>query len=212
MVESREKKGIFGRFFDLLSGKPPSDGLKEEFTDGNPHAPSNDDPLDLRFVKRYSASGGKFLYCQSEPEALDYLRHIRRESALDGIYNQDASLQDFLKKAQLVLTEQISQADAFCCGCEWLVAFNGGVMLTGQQTLGRKLSELPDTFIVIARTSQITENLRSALTGIRQRYGRELPSQITTLKGPKKVEEIDESDTTSVTNKEIYLLLMEDQL
>lgn len=212
MVESKEKKGIFGRFFDLLSGKPPSDEPKEEFTARNPHAPSNDDPLDLRFVKRYSASGGKFLYCQSESEALEYLQQIGSESSLEGIYSQDSSLLHFLKKAQLELTEQVGQADAFCCGCEWLVAFNGGVMLTGQQTLGRKLSELPDTFIVIARTSQITENLRSALTGIRQRYGRELPSQITTLKGPKKVEEIDESETTSITNKEIYLLLMEDQL
>lgn len=212
MVEPKEKRGLFGRFFDLLSGKPLGEEKLGDPKLNNPHAPNETDPFDLRFVKRFSASGGKFLYCQDEKEAFDYLHQITTESGLDYVFCKDPNLQSILYKAGIIVTDQVNKADAFCSACEWLVAFNGGVMLTGQQTLGRKLSELPDTFIVIARTSQITENLRSALTGIRQRYGRELPSQITTLKGPKKVEEIDESDTTSVTNKEIYLLLMEDQL
>jgi L-lactate utilization protein LutC len=92
------------------------------------------------------------------------------------------------------------------------VSFNGGIMISANQLHGKKLEDLPETLITIGRTSQITDNLRSALAGIRMRYKNNLPSQITTIKGPKKVENLEENDQGKICNKEIYLLLLEDQL
>lgn len=85
-------------------------------------------------------------------------------------------------------------------------------MLSANQLKGKTLEELPETFITIARTSQITDKLRTALAGIRVKYHNNLPSQITTIKGPIKLDDIEENDTGKICSKEIYLLLLEDQL
>jgi L-lactate utilization protein LutB len=213
MAEQKSKKGFFGKFVNLLSGKPEEadENAENNSESKSIHGPEQNEPADLSFVRKFIASGGKFLYCADEEEAYSYLQMIMQESGLEKVFAQPNNLISILNKAGIAVENQIDQADAFCSYCEYLVSFNGGIMITAKQTMGRKLVELPDTFITIARTSQITENLRSALTGIRIKYKSDIPSQITTIKGPKKVEEIEEEDTTKICNKEIYLLLLEDQ-
>ncbi|MGB0175946.1 MAG: LUD domain-containing protein, partial [Owenweeksia sp.] len=156
---------------------------------------------------------GKFLYCEHEKDAYNFLKNISRESGMSLIFCKDPNLQSILKNAGLNYTDSdLNNADAFCANCEFLISFNGGIMISENQTKGKKLGELPETFITIARTSQIVENLRSGLTGIRERYKGAIPSQITTIKGPIKESDIDQSTGSNTCTKDIYLLLLEDQL
>lgn len=211
MAESSKKSGFFGKFFNVLSGKPTHPGTEEE----QPHLfdEGKKESIDLAFVKSFTASGGKFLYCEKESEAHIYLKQITKESGISAIFCNDANINSILKRAGIVsLTDEIGEANAFCSACEYLISFNGGIMITAKQTLGKKLSELPETFITVARTSQIVENLRAGLTGIRTKYEGDIPSQITTIKGPIKDAGNDENGVGNTCNKEIYLLLLEDQL
>lgn len=212
MAEQKSKKGIFGRFMDILSGKPEEEGQEHKPEVANDFAPLESEPTDLSFVKKFTSSGGKFLYCEDEKEAYNYIRMIMEESGLHQVYCRDANLISILRKAGVEVNDNLAQCDSFCSNCEYLVSFNGGIMISANQLQGKKLDELPETFITIAKTSQITDNLRSALAGIRIKYQNNLPSQITTIKGPKKVEEIEENDLAKICNKEIYLLLLEDQV
>ena len=211
------KKNLFGKFVNLLSGKPEDEegtlNEQEVVPLNNSFAPKEPEPIYLSFVRNFTNSEGKFLYCENQKEAYHYLSLIMQESGINQIFNQNKDQQEMLEQASVTTTLDLTDADAYCCSCEYLVSFNGGIMITANQTLGKKLDELPETFIVIAFTSQITENLRSALTGIRSKYQGDIPSQITTIKGPKKQENIDESTVAnnSICNKEIYLLLLEDQ-
>lgn len=215
MAEQKSNKGFFSRFLDVLTGKP-----NEESQESKTEKPVIDfasaeaDPTDLEFVKKFTASGGKFLYCEDEGEAYHYLGQIMAESGLNMVYCTNPNLNSILRKAQVELSETDWQnSDAFCTSCEYLVSFNGGIMISENQLHGKKLDDLPETFIAIGRTSQIKENLRAALAGIRFRYLNNLPSQITTIKGPKKVEGLEEENSQGkICNKEIYLLLLEDQL
>lgn len=208
MGEAQKKKGFFGKFIDVLSGKP-SDSDEESPLN---LAPSKKEPVDLTFVKKFTESGGKFLYCEQEDDAYSYLESIVKESGLQNFYCEDSNLTSILSKAGIdQLVDDVADADAFCTSCEFLISFNGGIMITGNQTHGKKLKDLPATFITIARTSQIVENLRSGLTGIRQKYKGDIPSQITTLKGPIKGSSSEEQAGEATCSKEIYLLLLEDQ-
>lgn len=210
MAENTKKPGFFGKFLNVLSGKPGD--TEADKPEENLFSESNRDPLDLSFVKNFTASGGKFLYCEKENDAYEYLQQITRESGLEVLFCKDPNVKSILSKAGLRnITEDVKDADAFCSSCEYLISFNGGIMITARQTMGKKLSELPDTFITVARTSQIMENLRAGLTGIRNRYQGDIPSQITTIKGPIKDAASDEAGS-STCNKEIYLLLLEDQI
>lgn len=199
---------------DILSGRPTPETKPKEKNPPVIEFPSEEnDPTDLGFVKKFTASGGKFLYCENEDEAYEYLANIMAESGIHKVYGVEANLNSILRKAHIEVDENDwENSDAFCTSCEYLVSFNGGIMISANQLHGKKLDELPDTFITIGRTSQITDNLRSALAGIRMRYKNNLPSQITTIKGPKKVENLEENDQGKICNKEIYLLLLEDQL
>lgn len=213
MGGKNSKKGFFGKVLSVLSGKPlQEDSSHEEPKSDNLYTTDPSDPIDLQFVKKFTASGGKFLYCEKEEEAYVYLGNIIQESGITKIACDDPNLRSILHKAGLKnLTEEFSDADAFCSSFEYLVSFNGGVMLTAKQTHGRKISELPEVFITIGTTSQITENLRSALTGIRTKYKGDIPSQITTIRGP--IKEVEETETSGANyiNKQVYLLLIEDQ-
>jgi L-lactate utilization protein LutB len=214
MGEQKSKKGFMGRFMDILSGKPEvsiaAEAIDKPIIE---FAPSESEAVDLGFVKKFTSSGGKFLYCEDESEAYHFLSQIMHESGLQKVFCTDPNLTSILRKAEIsVNSEDWQNSDAFCTSCEYLVSFNGGIMISGHQLRGKKLEDLPETFITIGRTSQITDNLRSALAGIRVNYKNDLPSQITTIKGPKKVAEVDESDQGNICNKEIYLLLLEDQL
>ncbi|MDZ7847722.1 MAG: LUD domain-containing protein [Owenweeksia sp.] len=194
MADTNKKTGLLSKFLNALSGKPteeePPKVNKDLF------GPSKDEPVDLHFVKSFTASGGKFLYCEKEADAYDYLKEITKESGLKQLYCNDPGLKSILSKAGLRnLAPQVERADAFCSTCEFLVSFNGGIMITAKQTMGKKLNELPDTFITFARTSQIVQNLRAALTGIRTKYKGDIPSQITTIKGPIEGDNPDEADS-----------------
>lgn len=206
--ESKKKKGLFGKVFSVLSGKPSEfDDSKSQF------APDDNESIDLKFVKNFTASGGKFLYCEKEEEAYGFLKSIRTEAGVNTISCKNTNLQSILKNAQLPFdSESNGDEDAFCCDCEHLVSFNGGLMISENQTMGKKLRELPEIFIIIANTSQIVENLRAGLVGIRNKYKSNIPSNITTLKGPKSITNADNPTADNACIKNIYLLLIEDQL
>lgn len=209
MQDPKKKKGFFGKFISVISGKP-----KEEEGFTTAESPSvnspTKEPVDLQFVKNFTASGGKFLYCEKENEAYQFLNQIAGESGVKNVFCKDEFLKSILHKAGFRdLAEHVERADAFASGCEYLVSFNGGIMITAKQTMGKKLSELPDIFITLGYTSQIVENLRGALTGIRGKYKNDIPSQITTIKGPNDTNQDEAAGSTC--KKEIYLLLLEDQ-
>ncbi len=192
--------------FQVLSGKPA-----EESGDGSQKSvdfgPDQREPVDLAFVKNFTAAGGKFLFCESEKEAHHFLREIAGETGIHRIFCEDANSRSILQRAGIRdLSENRQTADAFCTPCEFLVSFTGGIMLCEKQMRGVPLKDLPDIFIVLARTSQIVSNLRAALMGIRRKYDGGIPSHITTIKGPEAEQD------ANVCRKEIYLLLIEDQL
>lgn len=211
MGESKKGKSLFSKFMSVLSGKPTSTH-EDAPTPKSEFAPKEKEPVDLTFVKRFTDSGGKFLYCESVEEIYEYLGQITQEAGLRSIYCKDHNLQSILSRAGLEFTgDDYRNADAFCCECEYLISFNGGIMISENQTRGVKLDQLPEVFISVAHTSQIVENLRAGLTGIRQRY-ENLPAQITTIKGPKDSEGISQGSGASTCQKDIYLILLEDQI
>jgi L-lactate utilization protein LutC len=211
MGEENKGNSFLSKFMSVLGGKPTPD-KEETVQQKSSFAPKAKEPVDLAFVKRFTDSGGKFLYCENADEIYDYLAKIAEEANISRVYCKDASLQSVLAKANLPYsTEDYKESEAFCCACEYLISFVGGIMISENQTKGVKLDQLPEVFITVAYTSQIVENLRAGLTGIRQKY-QTIPGQITTIKGPRDTEGLDLAGATSTCQKNIYLILVEDQM
>ncbi len=172
-------------------------------------APKQPKMLDVAFAENFTQSGGKFLFCEDVEAAIVNLQNIAGETGLNKVYSPDENLRSLLSKAGFRdFAERCSDAELFCTTCEYLVAYNGGIMVDARHTKGNKLKDLPDLFVILAFTDQLVERLSDALQGIQKRYsGKDMPSEITTLHGPNKSGLQDPGSITAT--KEIYLLYVE---
>lgn len=206
------KPGLFGKFLSVLSGKPDESREEEALEAKSPYAPKEEEPIDLSFVRTYTQNGGHFLYCESFDEAIMNVQKICMERGLQNLFVPESAISDALKKnGMTVETNSASMCDGISTTCEALVAFNGGVMITDHQLGIYKISELPETHIILAKTSQVVDSLSSGMGRINNTYRENRPNQITTLKGAQS-EAVRQASADPNKNRTLYLLLIEDDL
>ena len=93
--------------------------------------------------------------------------------------------------------------------CEFLVARTGSIVISSRQTSGRRLAIFSSTHIVVAYTSQLVRDVKDALEGIKNKYGDQLPSMITTITGPSITADIERTlILVSHGPKEEYVFLV----
>lgn len=173
--------------------------------------PPPETPTDDKFLKNFKENGGRFLYCADQDEVEYNFNEILNENDWNGykVYCIDKKLKSMFNKFNL---EFYSDPDANFCllTCEYLVANTGALLLSSNQIGEKKLSELPNDFIVLAGTSQLIETLGEGLRGIKSNY-KNIPSNITTIKNfSDKPEDVGHFMNYGSTSKNLYLLLLED--
>ena len=163
------------------------------------------DPIDVLFTKNFIAGGGHFFYCENEQEALENLKEIADNEGISEIICYDSKLKSLLNRLNITnSSDSNSTSDFSFIECEYLVAYDGAIMLSSHQTNGRKQEELPSNVIIYASPSQLVANISEALQRLKSVKNNNLPSNITSIRG-KLVHNVDSSSNA----KNIYLLLVE---
>ena len=91
------------------------------------------------------------------------------------------------------------------------MAHNGSILVCSHQIKEKKLDELPSNLIVFATTSQLVDSISEALKIIKERYQKNIPNNITTLKHFQQTpENKDDFLSYGSASKNVYLLLLED--
>ena len=197
-------------FFDRIFGK------KIE-SDENTSAPKESEsellPVDELFLREFTASGGKFLYCEKQEEVDRFFDDIIKENSWqeNDILCLDTELID--RYAPIAhFTDRHSKSTIFTTKCEHLIANQGSVLVCSKQLKGIKCEELPENLIVFARTSQMVASISEALRSIKQRHlGGPLPTKITSFKNNEvNQENKDDFMHYGTKTKNLYLLLLED--
>jgi L-lactate utilization protein LutC len=93
--------------------------------------------------------------------------------------------------------------------CENLVSDEGSISFSSNQIKQKKPNELPVNMVIIAHTSQIISGKSEILSAIKNKYKKEYPSNITTIKYFEKAQEEDFTQYGSAA-KNLYLILLED--
>jgi hypothetical protein len=200
--------GLFDKLFG--GGKKISKGTVE--TRGA-HMPDLNIPVDEKFTIHFKKNGGKFLYCDSSEEISQALGNIVVENSWQDhpFLILDDRLAKKFSKEDVNFTDKAKQSEVFFTTCEHLIAQNGSILVCSNQLLEYKLSDLPDNVIVYATTSQLVESIGEGLKVIKKKYGRNIPTNITTLKHFQANEENDHDFLTyGSSSKNLYLLLLED--
>ncbi|MBM1108019.1 LUD domain-containing protein [Aurantibacter crassamenti] len=200
--------GLFDKLFG--GGKKVS---KEAVQTRGAHMPDLNIPVDEKFTIHFKKNGGKFLYCDSLKEISQALSNIIGENnwKQQPFLVLDNRLSKKFSNNNITFTDKAGQSEVFFTTCEHLIAQDGSILVCSNQLLESKLHDLPDNVIVFATTSQLVENIGGGLKVIKKKYGRNIPTNITTLKHFQANEENDHDFLTyGSTSKNLYLLLLED--
>jgi len=159
--------------------------------------------LDYKFAQLFTHSGGFFNYCADEAEALQTLHQIIKIEGIGKIFCWDKELQNFLNVVKVPYTSEMEHSsDAAFITCEYLIAYDGRIMLSHNNILHYHSSRLPGKIIIIANVSQIVNNLNDAMGKIKRNGN---IKNLTSISGSHS-----KLDTSSHSNTKLFLLLLED--
>lgn len=144
--------------------------------------PSNAEEMDVRFAENFSATGGKFVYCESQDKLLTYLKSLKTENKWNFIYSWEPRLRGFLSSMGFVQENAeehlMDNSDAAASQCFALLADEGVILLTPDQATNRRLTTFPPHHIIFASRESLVPNLERGLDNFRGQYFDKLPSLI----------------------------------
>lgn len=159
--------------------------------------------LDYKFAQLFTHSGGFFNYCQDEAEALQVLNQIVKIEEIKSVFCCDEDLKNFLNVVKVSYTPELELFnDAAFITCEYLIAYDGRIMLSHNNILHYHSSRLPEKIIIMANVSQIVTNLGDAMMRVKRRG---TLKNLTSISGNQS-----KLDTPNKDNTKLFLLLLED--
>ncbi|REC48911.1 hypothetical protein DRF67_04970 [Chryseobacterium pennipullorum] len=194
------KLNLFKRIVSKLTNQPEEEDKQslEKLGDSLKNA-----DLDYKFAQLFTHSGGFFNYCADEAEALQTLNQIIKIEGIGNLFCWDKELQNFLNVVKSAYTSELqSSNDAAFITCEYLIAYDGRIMLSHNNILHYHSSRLPDKIIIIANVSQIVNNLNDAMGKIKRNGN---IKNLTSISGSQS-----KMDSSSNSNTKLFLLLLED--
>lgn len=189
--------GLFDQF--LGKKKPKKEGEKSAYL------PQKKAPTEIEFAHKFVERGGKFIYSENAESTAVYFNAILEENgwSRNNVLSKNPVLSSFF-----ALSEPSDDIRAQVIHCEYLIANKGTILICNRQIEDKKLTELPNHLIIIAKTSDFKNDVSEAMTAINQKYKHNLPTNITTLSphDPTK-----EKDFLSYGGqpKNLYLLVQE---
>ncbi|MGZ5192863.1 MAG: LUD domain-containing protein [Kaistella sp.] len=159
--------------------------------------------LDYKFAQLFTHSGGFFNYCADEAEALQTLNHILKIEDIKSVFCWDYDLKNFLDVVKIPYTTELELFnDCAFITCEYLIAYDGRIMLSHNNILHYHSSRLPQKIIIMANVSQIVTNLNDAMGKIKRNGN---IRNLTSISGGNS-----KLDTSNKDNTKLFLLLLED--
>lgn len=159
--------------------------------------------LDYKFAQLFTHSGGIFNYCADEAEAIQILNQILKIEDIKSVFCWDQDLKNFLNVLNTPYTTELELFnDCALITCEYLIAYDGRIMLSHHNILHYHSSRLPSKIIIMANVSQIVTNLNDAMGKIKRNGN---IRNLTSISGSNS-----KLDTPNKDNTKLFLLLLED--
>lgn len=187
--------------------QPPKHVSEEYF------APLDDTP-EFVFARSFVNVKGKFSFCENERELIQALKTLFREQKWIEVFAPEKDIRIILEKSGIPHhhdPERMKNIQAGITGCEFLVARSGSILVSSEQTLSRKVYSHSPQHIVIAKTSQLVNEMKEGIEKIRIKYGK-LPGMLTAISGPSRTADIEKTLVLGAHGpEELYVFLVNDK-
>lgn len=175
---------------------------------------TNTEELEILFAEQLTAVAGNFIYCENGIDFIENILTLADRFNWRKIYCWEPELQSLLSHYEFPFYQtdkDFDQAEVGITLCEALIARNGSVMVSNQQAAGRRLSIFPHHHIVIARTGQLVLDLKDAFALLKDKYGTQIPSMVSTITGPSRTADIEKTLVLGAHGpKELFVFLIDD--
>jgi L-lactate dehydrogenase complex protein LldG len=135
-----------------------------------------------------------------------------REKNIKNLLIWEEYLQELAKFAQIDFQnndENFENCEASITLCEGLIARTGSILVSSQQSAGRRLTIFPPIHIVIAFTSQCVWEVKDGLSFLKAKYQNNFPSMVSVISGPSQTADIEKTLVLGAHGpKELILLLV----
>jgi len=187
----------------------------------NPYPNLEDLPLyahtgeipEVLFAEQFTAVNGQFVFCEDEVQLIESLLNLAEERSWRKIYCWEKPLQDLLTQYEYPFFEtdkDFEQAEVGFTLCEALIARNGSILISNNNSAGRRLSIYPNVHIVLAYTSQLVVDIIDAFKLLKNKYGHSQPSLISTITGPSRTADIEKTLVLGAHGpKELFVFLLD---
>jgi hypothetical protein len=198
-------KNIFKKNNQFNKTSSPGKDEKSSFM------PKIETPTDNRFVQNFIKNGGKFLYSENENEVNKNITLIIEENSWkkSNLISLDKNISNRFRLDYSFSKDSKDQTICLISTCEYLIADDGSILISSNQVAEKKLDELPEDIIILAKTDQLINNISEGLSGIKNN-SKSIPSNITNLKHFKDCNDKDFLSYGS-SSKNLYLILLENQ-
>jgi L-lactate dehydrogenase complex protein LldG len=171
--------------------------------------------LSLEFKANLETIGGQVIICQSKSEIGIQIKKICEEKQQDVLFCSDLALQELVNGTVKINSDESEflNLNIGLTGCEFLIAHLGSVLISSAQISGRRLNIFPETHIVVAHESQLTDYLDQAIEKLQNKYKNELPSLISNITGPSRTADIEKTLVMGMHGpKSLIVILTEEPL
>ena len=175
---------------------------------------TNTEELEILFAEQLTNVAGNFIFCENGVDFIENILELADRFNWRKIYCWEPELQALLSHYEFPFYQTdkgFEQAEVGITLCEALIAHNGSVMVSNQDAAGRRLSIFPHQHIVIARTGQLVLDLKDAFQLLKNKYGTQIPSMISTITGPSRTADIEKTLVLGAHGpKELFVFLIDD--
>jgi L-lactate dehydrogenase complex protein LldG len=175
---------------------------------------ANPEMLEIQFAEQLTAVSGNFIFCENGIEFIENILDLAERFNWRKIYCWEPELQSLLSTYEFPFYQtdkDFEQAEAGITLCEALIARNGSVLVSNQNAAGRRLSIFPHHHIVVARTGQLVLDLKDGFQLLKNKYGNQLPSMVSTITGPSRTADIEKTLVLGAHGpKELFVFLIDD--
>jgi len=212
MQETTTKEKILKKVRNALISKQENPFLGVDFKSSVYHD-FEEDPV-VQFVLNLKQAAGTFVYCENEKALVENMQLLVEQQKWKELFAIDETVLGLLKEGDLKLTNDPDKFNDLKVGitrCDFLIARFGSVMVSSALASGRRMFVYPEIHVVIAKASQVVNELKDALSGIKSKYAGNFPSQITVITGPSRTADIEKTLVMGAHGpKELYVLMVDD--
>jgi len=152
--------------------------------------------LSEMFVKKFVSVQGQFVNCDNQFDCVDKLLDLIEQRKWKYIFSWEENVQNILDDSGIAYydkKENIDKIQASITGCESLLASSGSLLVSSTKN-SRILTIWPPVHVVIAKRSQLVLDMKEAMQNLRNRYGRNMPSQLSFITGPSRTSDLPNTD------------------